>query len=239
MESVILNPLEYRIHLASLLAGLRIREGGAQAETVAVLAREAEAVALPRAIYRMAFIESRGEGHVVAEGLRFDSRVLRVNLENLHRFFAFVATAGSELEGWANSKTDALDRFYADAINQAVVLSARSFMDRHLQQRYGLTKIARMSPGSLADWPLEQQQVLFDLLGGTRDTIGVELTESLLMVPVKTVSGIVFANEDGFTSCQLCPRQDCPGRKAPYDEGLFQRKYHPPSQTAVPEPLNP
>jgi hypothetical protein len=232
MESVILDPLEYRIDRPSLPARLRLKEGSGHAEKVEGLIREAEAVAHPRAIYRMAFIESRGDRHVVAEGLRFESRVLKVNLDNLHRFFAFVVTSGRELDAWANAKTDLLERFWADAINQAVVISARSFLDRHLQEHFGLAKTARMSPGSLPDWPLEEQRVLFELLGDTRKAIGVELTESLFMVPVKSVSGIIFANEEGFASCQLCPREDCPGRKAPYDPGLYERKYRDPSQTS-------
>ena len=80
-----------------------------------------------------------------------------------------------------------------------------------------------MSPGSLPDWPLEEQRVLFELLGETRKTIGVELTESLFMVPVKSLSGIVFTNEEGFASCQLCPREGCPGRRVPY-EGSSKKK---------------
>ncbi len=91
-----------------------------------------------------------------------------------------MVTSGRELDAWVNAKTDLLERFWADAINQAVVISARSFLDRHLQERFGLAKTARMSPGSLPDWPLEEQRVLFKLLGDTRKTIGVELTESLL-----------------------------------------------------------
>jgi hypothetical protein len=232
MERVVLDPLEYRIDRPSLMAGLRLKEGSGHAEKVEGLIREATAVAHPRAIYRMAFIESRGDQHVVAEGLRFESRVLKVNLDNLHRFFAFAVTSGRELDAWANAKTDLLERFWADAINQTVVISARSSLDRHLQERYGLAKTAHMSPGSLPDWPLEEQRVLFELLGDTRKTIGVELTESLLMVPIKSLSGIVFTNEEGFASCQLCPREDCPGRKAPYDPGLYERKYRDPSQNS-------
>ena len=232
MESVVLDPLEYRIDRPSLLARLCLKEGSGHATKVEGLIREAEAVAHPRAIYRMAFIESRGDQHVVAEELRFESRVLKVNLDNLHRFFAFVVTSGRELDAWANVKTDLLEQFWADAINQAVVISARSFLDWHLQERYGLAKTARMSPGSLPDWPLEEQRVLFELLGDTRKTIGVELTESLLMVPIKSLSGIVFTNEEGFASCQLCPREDCPGRRVPYDPGLCERKYRDPSQTS-------
>jgi len=232
MERVVLDPLEYRIDRPSLLVGLRLKEGSRHAEKIEGLIREAEAVAHPRAIYRMAFIESRDDQHVVAEGLRFESRVLKVNLDNLHRFFAFVVTSGRELDVWANAKTGLRERFWADAINQAVVISARSFLDRHLQERYGLAKTARMSPGSLPDWPLKEQRVLFELLGDTRKTIDVELTKGLFMVPIKSVSGIVFANEEGFTSCQLCPREDCPGRKASYDPGLYERKYRDPSQTS-------
>jgi hypothetical protein len=232
MERVVLDPLEYRIDRPSMLARLRLKEGSGRAGNVEGLIREAEAVAHPRAIYRMAFIESRGDQHVVVEGLRFESRVLKVNLNNLHRFFAFVVTSGRELDAWANVKTDLLERFWADSINEAVLNSARSFLDRHLQECYGLTKMARMSPGSLPDWPLEEQRVLFELLGDTGKAIGVELTESLLMVPVKSVSGIVFANEEGFASCQLCPREGCPSRRVPYDPGLYERKYRNPLQTS-------
>jgi hypothetical protein len=228
MERVVLDPLEYRIDRPFLLAGLRLKEGSGHAEKIERLIQEAETVAHPRAIYRMAFIESRGDQHVVAEGIRFKSRVLKVNLDNLHRFFAYVVTSGCELDAWANAKTDILKRFWADAINEAVVNSARSFLDRHLQERYGLAKAARMSPGSLTDWPLEEQRVLFELLGDTRKTIGVELTESLLMVPTKSVSGLVFTNEEGFASCQLCPREGCPGRRFPHDPGLYDRKYRAP-----------
>jgi hypothetical protein len=117
MESVILYPLEYRIDRPSLLARLHLKEGGGQAGMVEGLIREAEAVAHPRAIYRMAFIESRGDRHVVAEGFRFESRILTVNLNNLHRFFFFFFTFVRDLDAWLNSKTDLLVLFFLVAIN--------------------------------------------------------------------------------------------------------------------------
>jgi predicted transcriptional regulator len=63
------------------------------------------------------------------------------------------------------------------------------------------------------------------MLGDTQAAIGVELLSSLLMQPTKTVSGIVFPTEETFASCQLCPRQGCPNRRAPYDPDLFEAKY--------------
>jgi hypothetical protein len=82
-----------------------------------------------------------------------------------------------------------------------------------------------MSPGSLGEWPLSQQRPLFASLGDVAGAIGVRLSESLLMVPAKSVSGVCFPTEESFESCQLCPREDCPGRRAPYDETLYDRKY--------------
>jgi hypothetical protein len=77
-----------------------------------------------------------------------------------------------------------------------------------------------MSPGSLQDWPLEAQSQLFQLLPDVEAAIGVRLTESLLMIPTKSVSGIYFQTEVSFVNCQLCQRGKCPGRKARYDEDL-------------------
>ena len=73
-----------------------------------------------------------------------------------------------------------------------------------------------MSPGSLEDWPITEQTKLFSIFGDTERLIGVRLTDSMLMVPRKSISGILFPSEEGFTSCQLCDRERCPGRKAPY-----------------------
>jgi len=70
-----------------------------------------------------------------------------------------------------------------------------------------------------------QQRELFTLLGDTRGPVGVELTETCLMVPVKSVSGIFFPSETHYENCQLCPRETCPGRRAPYDSDLYARRY--------------
>jgi len=58
-----------------------------------------------------------------------------------------------------------------------------------------------------------------------KDLIGVELTDSFLMIPNESVSGIYFPAEVRFETCQLCPREICPGRRAPYDKNLLQAYY--------------
>ncbi len=78
------------------------------------------------------------------------------------------------------------------------------------------------------DWPIQQQVPLFKLLGETESTVGVKLTDSLLMVPTKSVSGIRFGAETSFESCMLCPRPVCQNRRAPYDAALLDSRYRRP-----------
>jgi hypothetical protein len=77
-----------------------------------------------------------------------------------------------------------------------------------------------MSPCSLEDWPITEQAKLFSLFGDTEKAIGVRLTERMLMLPRKSISGILFPSEEEFKACRLCPREKCPSRRAVYDEGL-------------------
>ncbi len=98
MNAIIADPLPYRVETGSLLAALHVRGGSEQVETVTRLVAEAQQRARPKAIYRIAYVDAKGDDFVVAEGHTFTSRVLRVNLDKLHRFFVFVGTAGRELE---------------------------------------------------------------------------------------------------------------------------------------------
>ncbi len=75
-----------------------------------------------------------------------------------------------------------------------------------------------MNPGSANYdvWPIAQQRPLFALFGGATDDIGVRLTESHLMVPDKSVSGVMFTSSSGYVNCHACDRENCPNRRAPF-----------------------
>lgn len=225
MDSVVLNHLPYTLDIPRLLSSLRVREGSGRETEVRKLIAEAEAIAMPRAVYRLAFIDDRGSDFIVADGRKFESRILRVNLDGLHRVFAYVCTSGQELATWVQGQQDMLAQFYADMISEMILYGAMASLIQHLTEVYALGQTSVMNPGSLADWPLEQQSPLFDLLGDVQAAIGVELTPSMLMLPRKSASGILFPSAETFASCQMCPRSDCPNRRAAYDAGLFDRKY--------------
>lgn len=180
----------------------------------------ARSLARPRAAYRVGYVEERADDSVVVEGVRLTSRVLRRNLEAVGRVFAYVVTIGDALEERAASLRDMLEKYALDTIGNVALAGARKALEAHLRSRYALEAMSFMSPGSLEDWPIEEQRGLFSLLGDVETALGVTLTESLLMLPRKSVSGIYFPTEVRFFSCQLCDRERCEGRKAKYSEKL-------------------
>ncbi|MCU0562878.1 MAG: hypothetical protein MUE48_02875 [Desulfobacterales bacterium] len=188
---------------------------------VEAMVAQALSLAQPRAAFAAAYIDQKGEDEVVVSGRRFRSRVLRKNLDDVGRIFPVVLTAGPQLEQAADS-ADMLARYYLDAIANLILAEARQHLIRHLCKRFGVERLAWMSPGSLQDWPLEQQRPLFALLPGVEDRLGVRLTDSCLMLPRKSVSGIYFPSESSFFSCRLCPRERCESRKARYDKSLVK-----------------
>lgn len=226
METIVLDSIPFEPELGALLKTLRLEPDSKHAHRVRQLAAEAQALARPRAVYREAYVEARDEGSVTIDGVRLTSRVLRVNLEQAQRAFPFVATCGRELEAWAGAIEDMLERYYADAIMESALLTAQCTFEADLEARFALGHTAAMNPGSLADWPLREQAPLFALLGDVRGAIGVELTDSYLMLPIKSVSGLCFPTEVSYVNCQLCPRPQCPGRRAPYDKDLYEQRYH-------------
>ncbi len=225
MNRVILDQISFRVDFASLMDSLRIKEGSRYAADLTSLVNAAQSISRPKAVYKVAFIESRGDDYVIVEGIRLKSRVLRVNLDKAHRIFVFVATCGMELEDWSGSIEDMLKRYWADTIKLMALESAIQALNDHLLERYRPGSTSAMGPGSLEDWPIQEQQSLFAILGNLEDAIGVQLLESSLMIPVNSVAGLRFPTEESFESCMLCSRENCPGRKAAYDEGMYDRKY--------------
>jgi hypothetical protein len=186
--------------------------------SVAELTERAISLAEARAVFTTAYIEKKGDDQVIIDGQLFMSRVLRKNLNVVGRVFPAVVTIGHRLEETVRRSADVLTQYYLDQIGNLILAEARSHLIRKLCRQFGLDPLSWMSPGSLEDWPIEAQRPLFALLGEAPAAIGVQLTESLLMLPTKSVSGIFFPSASTFFSCRLCPRERCEGRKARYDE---------------------
>lgn len=225
METFVLNNIRYQPNLDQLREKLHTDSGTPLNDDLEKLAAEAQAIAKPKGLYGTAFVDSKEDTSVTTEGITFRSRVLRVNLDNVHRVFPYAATGGTELEAWARTTDGALQAYIADMIVEQALEIADYALGDHIQERYRPGTLSEMHPGSLADWPIEEQRPLFKLLGDTKRTIGVELNDSLMMIPTKSLSGIRFASDRSFVSCQLCPKENCRDRRSPYDPGLYEKRY--------------
>jgi hypothetical protein len=224
-KPIILSDVPFAVDSRELRESLALPGEGDLDRELSALIEAAREVARPRAAYRPCFVDSTDGDTTTIEGVTFKSRVLCVNLQEAHRVFPFVATCGRELAAWSASVSDPLSRYWADQISELAARAALSHLAAHLDSGFALSKASSMSPGSLEDWPITEQAPLFHLLGGIEELVGVTLTESFLMIPQKSVSGIRFPLETSFESCMLCQRDACSGRRAPFDPELFSRRY--------------
>ncbi len=223
VELTILDRVPFSTDADKVLARLGL-ESGMRGEIVPLVSAALER-ACPRACFAVVAVGEREGDSVRIAGQAFKSHILTTNLARSGSVGLFVATCGRELEAWAESYPDMLLRWCAEELCQLALHAAVSAVEEHLDSLIDGPRHATMNPGSLPDWPLEQQAVLFNALGTVEQAVGVSLTPSFLMRPRKSVSGLRFGTESAFSNCRLCPRLDCPGRRAPYDEMEYDRRY--------------
>ena len=199
-----------------IAARLRFDPARAGFENLGDLVETGQALIKPRAVFEIAYLGAREEDAVQLSGVTFHSPILRRNLDGANKAFAYIITVGPELERAAAAQNDLLKQYYLEEIANIALEQAADWLAKHLEERYGMANLSNLSPGSLEDWPITEQAKLFSIFGDTEKLIGVRLTESMLMIPRKSISGILFPSEEGFVACQLCEREHCPGRKAAY-----------------------
>jgi hypothetical protein len=219
-EAVILSDIPFRFDEGHFRSQVRLDSHPASLPAAQALLQETVPLLRPKAMYRVCYVDTRQADEVRLDGVSFRSRVLAQNLGAVDRVFPYVATCGTELEEHQRSCGDLLVQFWLDALKDMALGCARDTLRHHLGERFGLHpgKLSSMNPGSgnRTLWPISEQAPLFRLLGDVEQAIGVRLTDSFLMTPNKTVSGILFPTEVPFESCQLCTRPDCPRRRVPY-----------------------
>ena len=182
------------------------------AEEVRRLIASTSRSAVPRYCYRV--MDGRLEKDVLRMG-ESDfhlGRIIMRQLAGATHFAVFVATAGAEFEEW-RKRDDLLESFIADALGSVVAERCADKMEEDLQasiDKLGWKRTNRFSPG-YCEWATDEQRQLVSLLGNP-NPCGVWLTESALMWPVKSVSGIIGLGENVAYhdyACQLCQLTHC------------------------------
>ena len=174
----------------------------------------------PKSLISAKYIENRykdgSETVFQVDTTTFRGKVLS-ELDNVHRLFPYIATCGHEMDTYDTSSLDMLAFFWLDTLKIMALGAARLTTAQYIKNTYAIEKVSSVNPGSgnIDIWPLQELSGIFNLLDQGAP-IGVQLTESSLMVPNKTISGMFYESETTFTSCKYCERENCPGRKEPF-----------------------
>jgi len=219
-----LTEIPFSLDAVALIKQAHIDPGSDDAEEMRALINIAIEIGKPKAAYAVSFVDGRDGDTLEIGGISFTSRTLSRNLESSERLFPLVATCGHEMDEACPASGDMLKEYWWDLIKAHLLDAANKRLNDHLHRKFRLGKTAIMRPGSgdASVWPIEQQKGLFALLGDVEQAIGVRLTDSCLMVPNKTISGLLFPTEVDFRSCEVCHRGNCPSRHAPFNKQLWE-----------------
>jgi len=164
---------------------------------------------------------ARGSIALIEDSIIFKSRVIAQLLEDCYQVAIFLVTIGRYLEETtAQLAKDGLilQATVLDAIGSGAVEKVADFVQdgiKEIAEAQGLVTSRRFSPG-YCDWNIGQQRMLFHALTG--NALGIRLTGECLMIPQKSISGIIgigpsIDSVENYNPCKTCTKQDCPGRR--------------------------
>ncbi len=154
------------------------------------------------------------------ESVKFNTgRIITGRLRKSISLALFACTAGDKISNFAKKifeEGDYLRGYVIDAVGSEIVELAADSLEIKLAETaaHDNMKItSRYSPG-YCNWHVEAQHDLFSLLPA--NFCGIKLTASSLMLPVKSVSGIIGIGPDVKKEnydCNICDMENCFRRK--------------------------
>jgi len=182
---------------------------------------EAQGLVKPKVLSESRHITVSGSGAAVEGGFKISGKRLSTYLSGADEAVFFLVTVGSSLEEAASRWMKDSEPLYGYLLDRIGSLAAESLAAaaedeiRRSEEKKGRSVSMRFSPG-YCDWPVEEQRTLDEILNFSR--IDVRLTEACMMVPKKSISGIIaVAGEDVFkklvSSCDICENSGCDFRR--------------------------
>jgi hypothetical protein len=168
--------------------------------------------------FRIFPVDIKPETHdcVITGGQTFNcQKIITAQLRYAEKVALFACTIGSEIETLAAryfEEGDAVVGHFIDMVASTAVEQVTDKLHYYIsemiaQQQLNVTN--RFSPG-YCGWPVSEQQKLFSLL--PERFCGITLTESALMLPKKSTSGIIGIGSKVKKEpyyCKTCTRKEC------------------------------
>ncbi len=140
-------------------------------------------------------------------------KIITRHLRGASSIAVFAASAGLEFDEWIKSfynANDQLNGYIVDTIGSEIVESAGDKLETELYKIVApLNCSNRLSPG-YCNWSVADQHKLFSLLPDK--FCGISLSESALMQPIKSISGIIGIGERIKRvdyQCNICNLENC------------------------------
>jgi len=173
----------------------------------------------PKAVYKTVKIsEVKGSRLVLEGGSVFESELLSEKFKCTPEIAVYVATIGPALEKRVTElgPKELSKSFIIDCVGTYALREVSDIIQKDFQPAGG-ERLSRFSPGDTIYWDIKQQKVLFDFLGveEVEKATGVRLNEQCVMIPRKSVSGVMGDTEEQFQECQICKRR-CEYRRVPF-----------------------
>ncbi len=146
-------------------------------------------------------------------------KIVTHQLRNAEKAAWFISTAGHELSEKIPELFKQGEDIRGYTLDVLLNLYLEKAMDRFQEnllareQKYGLQITNRYSPG-YCEWDVSEQQKLFSLFPD--EIPGVTLSASCLMIPVKSISGVIGIGKDVRFhpyACSICNDKNCLYRK--------------------------
>ncbi len=163
-----------------------------------------------------AFQTNPARKSITVQGVEFfTNTIVTKHLEKSTAVVLFACTAGSEISRWAatfNDMGQSIHAYIVDSIGSIVVEKAMDVVQARLKSELRLSGLGitnRYSPG-YCNWDTAEQKKLFSLLPA--GFCGITLTDSLLMKPIKSISGIIGIGKDVTYrkyTCNYCKDKHC------------------------------
>ena len=146
---------------------------------------------------------------------------IRKVIEKSEKVVLIAATLGIYVDKLIR-KWQITDMAQAVVIDSMASVAIEQFMDKielELSKRYsGYYFTNRFSPG-YGDYPLEKQKEIIKLLN-TEKKLGLNLTESLMLNPTKSVTAVIGMGKEEIkekssctSKCSRCKNKNCPYRR--------------------------
>ncbi len=160
------------------------------------------------------------EGKLTVENIEFNlGKQVCGYIKEATQVAFFICTAGEDftrMTNQLNEHGDIMEAYILDAIGSLTVEKAMDKIQENLKlesMKNGFKISNRYSPG-YCNWPLSDQQPLFKLIG--ENPTCIELSDSCLMTPRKSVSGIIGIGQHlkhHEYGCKICNNSTCIYRK--------------------------